>query len=62
MEFETLTLAPFDRRLIDQALLGAEDTSRLNAYHAQILQQISPFLPQDAQNWLENACAPLNMP
>ncbi len=62
LEFETLTLAPFDRRLIDPALLGPEDTSRLNAYHAQILQQIAPFLPQDAQNWLENACAPLNMP
>lgn len=62
LEFETLTLAPFDTRLIDPALLGAEDTSRLNAYHAQILGQIAPFLPQDAQNWLENACAPLNCP
>ncbi|MBO1327311.1 aminopeptidase P family protein [Acetobacter suratthaniensis] len=62
LEFETLTLAPFDRRLIDPALLGAEDTSRLNAYHAQILGQIAPLLPQDAQNWLESACAPLNCP
>ncbi|AOW45940.1 aminopeptidase P family protein [Acetobacter ascendens] len=59
LEFETLTLAPFDRRLIDLALLGPEDTAVLDAYHAQILHQVGPHLPSDAQKWLKTACAPL---
>ena len=60
LEFETLTLAPFDRRLIDPALLGETDTALLDSYHAEILQQIGPYLPADAQKWLQTACAPLN--
>ncbi|GBR49901.1 X-Pro aminopeptidase [Acetobacter pomorum] len=59
LEFETLTLAPFDRRLIDPALLGPENTAVLDAYHAQILDQVGPHLPSDAQKWLKTACAPL---
>ncbi len=58
--FETLTLAPFDRRLIDPGILGAEDMALLDAYHAQILALIGPHLPEDARKWLETACAPLN--
>ncbi|CEF55604.1 aminopeptidase P family protein [Acetobacter ghanensis] len=60
LEFETLTLAPFDRRLIDPAILGAADTALLDGYHAEILQRIGPHLPSDAQKWLQTACAPLN--
>lgn len=60
LEFETLTLAPFDRKLIDPALLGEADTALLDGYHAEILQRIGPHLPLDAQKWLQTACAPLN--
>ncbi|MFT9359342.1 MAG: aminopeptidase P family protein [Acetobacter okinawensis] len=60
LEFETLTLAPFDRKLIDPALLGEADTALLDGYHAEILQQIAPHLPADAKKWLQTACAPLN--
>ncbi len=60
LEFETLTLAPFDRRLIDPTLLGEADTALLDGYHAEILQQIAPHLPADAKKWLQTACAPLN--
>lgn len=58
--FETLTLAPFDRRLIDLRILGPEDTAILDAYHAQILALIGPHLQSEAKKWLETACAPLN--
>lgn len=58
--FETLTLAPFDRRLIDEKSLGTEDTTILDAYHARVLHLIGPHLPPEAQNWLKTACAPLN--
>ena len=34
LKFETLTLAPFDRRLIDPEMLDASELAWLNAYHA----------------------------
>ena len=57
--FETLTLAPFDQRLIDEKILGTEDKTILDAYHARVLHLIGPHLSPEAQNWLKTACAPL---
>jgi Xaa-Pro aminopeptidase len=57
--FEQLTLAPIDRRLVDKALLTAEELDQLNAYHAQVLAKIGPLLDGDAKAWLQEVCAPL---
>jgi Xaa-Pro aminopeptidase len=57
--FETLTLAPFDRRLIDAALLGPAEIAWLDAYHARVLAEVGPLLSADAAAWLARACAPL---
>jgi len=57
--FETLTLAPIDRTLIDVALLTAEERAQMDAYHARVLAVIGPQIPADAQAWLDSACAPL---
>ncbi|HEX4196353.1 MAG TPA: aminopeptidase P family protein [Caulobacteraceae bacterium] len=57
--FETLTLAPIDRRLIDLALMTAEEIEQLDAYHARVLAVIAPLVPPDVAAWLKDACAPL---
>jgi Xaa-Pro aminopeptidase len=57
--FEQLTLAPIDRRLVDKALLTAEELDQLNAYHAQVLAKIGPLLDGEAKGWLAEACAAL---
>jgi Xaa-Pro aminopeptidase len=57
--FETLTLAPFDRRLIDVELMTAEERAWLDAYHARVLAEIGPMLGGDVLEWLEKATAPL---
>jgi len=57
LRFETLTLAPFDRTLIDAAALTAEERARLNAYHRHVAAELAPDLPLDARGWLEEACA-----
>lgn len=54
--FETLTLAPLDRRLIDSQLLTADERDWLNAYHARVLLQIGPLIPEPARLWLQGAC------
>ncbi|CAM2799529.1 M24 family metallopeptidase [Komagataeibacter xylinus] len=60
LEFEVLTLAPFDRRLIDAASLSAADTAWLDAYHARVFESIAPYLQTPARAWLAAACAPLH--
>ncbi len=57
--FETLTLAPIDRRLVDTALLSPEERAQLNAYHARVLQVIAPLVDAETAAWLKEACAPL---
>jgi Xaa-Pro aminopeptidase len=57
--FETLTLAPIDRRLVAIGLLTAEERAQLDAYHARVLEEIGPQAPADVRAWLAAACAPL---
>jgi len=57
--FETLTLAPFDRRLIDRALLSEAEIAWLDAYHARVLAALRPHLDDETIPWAERACAPL---
>ncbi|WP_421933589.1 aminopeptidase P family protein [Phenylobacterium sp.] len=57
--FETLTLAPIDRRLIEVALLSPDERAQMDAYHARVLAVVGPRLPADVRAWLETACAPL---
>jgi len=59
MGFETLTLAPIDRRLVDQSLLTEEELAWLNAYHERVLREIGPLLEAEDLRWLERACSPL---
>ena len=60
LEFETLTLAPFDRRLIDPALLTAEEWRWIDEYHARVLAEVGPALDGTARDWLAAACASLD--
>ncbi|MBJ7532931.1 aminopeptidase P family protein [Rhodomicrobium vannielii ATCC 17100] len=55
--FETLTLAPFDRRLIDAALLSPAERDWLNAYHARVREALAPHLDDVDRAWLDAATA-----
>ena len=57
--FETLTLAPIDRRLIDAALLTDDEIAWLDAYHARVQNEIAPALDAETRAWLLDATAPL---
>ncbi|SNR53901.1 aminopeptidase P family protein [Paracoccus sediminis] len=59
LEFETLTLCPIDRRLIDVAALSRDEIAWLDAYHAQVRDTLSPHLDDDARQWLDQATRPL---
>jgi Xaa-Pro aminopeptidase len=57
--FETLTFAPFDRRLILAERLSGDERDWLNLYHGEILRLIAPRVGEEAQRWLQAACAPI---
>jgi len=56
--FETLTLAPFDRRMIKTHMLDRDELHWLDSYHAWVLAEIGPMLDGETLAWLEKACAP----
>ena len=55
MDFETITLAPIDRALIDADLLSEYERYWLNAYHARVRATLSPLLTDEVRTWLEEA-------
>lgn len=57
--FDTLTLAPIDRTLIDTALLSPAERAWIDAYHARVAAEVGPLVPADVRGWLEAQCAPL---
>ena len=59
MSFETLTLAPIDRRLIDTEILTRAERDWVDAYHARVQKALSPHLDKATKSWLKAACAPL---
>jgi Xaa-Pro aminopeptidase len=59
MGFETLTLAPIDRALVDLSLMNPEERQWLDAYHARVLDEIGPSLDEADRRWLAQAAAPL---
>ena len=60
LRFDTLTLCPIEKRLVDPALLSADERGWLDGYHARVLDTLGPDLDRDERAWLEAACAPLD--
>ncbi|SFQ94985.1 aminopeptidase P family protein [Poseidonocella sedimentorum] len=56
---ETLTLAPFDRRLIDAERLSAPERDWVDAYHLTCRERLLPSLGKEAGMWLMTATQPL---
>ncbi len=57
--FETLTLAPFDRALIEPALLSLDEIAWLDSYHARVFAEVGTAVSPETRAWLERACARL---
>jgi Xaa-Pro aminopeptidase len=57
--FETLTLAPIDRRLIESGMMTADEIAWLDDYHARVAAMIAPLVDAETCRWLEAATRPL---
>jgi Xaa-Pro aminopeptidase len=57
--FETLTLAPIDMRLVEPALMTAEEIAWLDTYHARVREALAPLVDAPTREWLIRATAPI---
>jgi Xaa-Pro aminopeptidase len=57
--FEPLTMAPFDRRLIEVDLLNDAELNWVNDYHEKVFSNIGPLLEDETREWLRHATLPL---
>ena len=59
MEFENLTLVPYERKLIDRSLLTREEIDEIDLYHKKVYETLYPLVCQDARTYLRSATLPL---
>ena len=59
LSFETVSLCPIDRRLIDDSLLTDEERAWVNDYHARVRSELLPHLDEADAQWLTDRTAPL---
>lgn len=57
LSFETITLAPFDRSMIELSLLDGEEICWLDGYHRWVRGTLTPLLEPDVAAWLTKATA-----
>ena len=59
LEFETITLAPIDRALIEPELMTAEERAWLDAYHTRVRETLTPLVDEATALWLADATRPV---
>ena len=57
--FEVLTLAPFERKLINKNLLTNEEIEMVDAYHSWVYLKLKEHLADDVATFLKEATLPL---
>lgn len=62
LHFDTITMAPIDRNLIEPSLLGDEQLEWLNDYHRKVRETLTPRLDAKTAKWLADATAPIGKP
>ena len=55
MYFEDLTCVPIDLDAVELSLLEPKDRERLNAYHREVFEKLSPYFEGEELAWLKEA-------
>lgn len=59
LEFEVLTLAPLDKKLINKYLLTPDEIKWIDTYHSQVFNKLKKYLSKQELEWLKSSCSPL---
>ncbi len=58
-QFEVLTVAPFERRLIDKSLLTDGEIAMVDNYHSWVYSVVKDLVDDDVKKWLEEETSKL---
>lgn len=56
LKFETLSLFPFDKKLINFSLLSSAEKEWLCIYHQNVYNSVAPHISEEEKLWLKNRC------
>ncbi|KAK1423598.1 hypothetical protein QVD17_18902 [Tagetes erecta] len=59
LEFEHITWAPYQTKLIDVSLLLPEEIKWVNSYHMKCREILAPYLNESEKAWLHQATEPI---
>jgi Xaa-Pro aminopeptidase len=59
LEFETLTLCPYDTHMIDLSRMTEQEIAWINNYHAWVYAEVAPLLSPEEAAWLKEKCKAL---
>ncbi len=59
LRFENLTYCHFERDLIDDTMLSADEKKWINEYHMLVYEKLSPVLAPDVASWLSEKTRPI---
>ena len=59
LNFEVLTLAPLDKKLINKYILSADEINWINHYHKKVFVSLKKYLTKQELEWFKDACAPI---
>ena len=59
LKFETLTLAPIDKKPIVLEMLSEKEREWLNSYHRRVYDKLSLYLDKEEKEWLRLATLPI---
>lgn len=60
LAFDTLTLAPYDQRLINVPMLTEAERAWVNSYHREVRSRLLPLVSSEESTWLIKATEPLD--
>lgn len=59
LKFETMTLFPFDRSLMDTSIMTESEVAWINAYHAEVRKRLTPLLSEEEAAWIKAKTEPI---
>jgi len=59
LSFETISMCPIDRKLINRNLLDEDEIIWLNSYHLKVLTELKSLVNPDVLQWLKVQCEPI---
>lgn len=58
-EFKTLTLYPYDKKLMDLSIMTDEEITWVNEYHQKVYENLAPLLNEEEAAWLKEKTSPI---